>query len=198
MKTVDSPSLNSSACTTTPGLGRPSSLGTTTRTTSPRFTSSRSNHTPSRSRHRWRRFPDAAPSILPVGVNQLEPWDCANPAPNAAPAAAPARATARGVLPCAAADCGVLPFSGSWPRIKRNMLRDEIQRLSQGLQNQDFPGSTGSFNLVTPSRHKLQLSTFSAAMNASCGMSTLPNCRIFFLPSFCFSRSFRLRVMSPP
>jgi hypothetical protein len=43
-----------------------------------------------------------------------------------------------------------------------------------------------------------QLSTFSAAMNASCGMSTLPNCRIFFLPSFCFSRSFRLRVMSPP
>jgi len=43
-----------------------------------------------------------------------------------------------------------------------------------------------------------QLSTFSAAMNASCGMSTLPNCRIFFLPSFCFSRSLRLRVMSPP
>ena len=46
--------------------------------------------------------------------------------------------------------------------------------------------------------HSPQLSTFSAAMNASCGMSTLPNCRIFFLPSFCFSRSLRLRVMSPP
>ncbi len=43
-----------------------------------------------------------------------------------------------------------------------------------------------------------QLSTFSAAMKASCGMSTLPNCRIFFLPSFCFSRSLRLRVTSPP
>jgi hypothetical protein len=43
-----------------------------------------------------------------------------------------------------------------------------------------------------------QLSTFSAAMKASCGMSTLPNCRIFFLPSFCFSSSLRLRVMSPP
>jgi ssDNA-binding Zn-finger/Zn-ribbon topoisomerase 1 len=28
-----------------------------------------------------------------------------------------------------------------------------------------------------------QLSTFSAAMNASCGMSTLPNCRILNLPS---------------
>jgi hypothetical protein len=37
-----------------------------------------------------------------------------------------------------------------------------------------------------------QLSTFNAAINASCGMSTLPNCRIF-LPSFCFFRS-RLRV----
>jgi hypothetical protein len=46
--------------------------------------------------------------------------------------------------------------------------------------------------------HSPQLSTFSAAMNASCGMSTLPNCRIFFLPSFCFSRSLRFRVMSPP
>ena len=44
----------------------------------------------------------------------------------------------------------------------------------------------------------VQLSTFSAAIKASCGMSTLPNCRIFFLPSFCFSRSFLLRVMSPP
>ena len=43
-----------------------------------------------------------------------------------------------------------------------------------------------------------QLSTLRAAMKASCGISTLPNCRIFFLPSFCFSRSLRLRLMSPP
>src|SRR5271168_4875989 len=28
-------------------------------------------------------------------------------------------------------------------------------------------------------------STFSAAINASCGMSTLPNWRMRFLPSFC-------------
>ena len=28
-------------------------------------------------------------------------------------------------------------------------------------------------------------------MNASCGMSTLPNWRMRFLPSFCFSRSLR-------
>src|SRR5262249_19293771 len=41
-------------------------------------------------------------------------------------------------------------------------------------------------------------STLSAAMNASCGISTLPNWRMRFLPSFCFSRSLRLRVTSPP
>jgi hypothetical protein len=40
-------------------------------------------------------------------------------------------------------------------------------------------------------------SIFSAAMNA-CGISTLPNWRIFFLPSFCLSSSLRLRVASPP
>jgi hypothetical protein len=43
-----------------------------------------------------------------------------------------------------------------------------------------------------------QASILSAAMNASCGMSTLPNWRMRFLPSFCLSRSLRLRVMSPP
>lgn len=37
-----------------------------------------------------------------------------------------------------------------------------------------------------------------AAINASCGMLTLPYSRILFLPSFCFSKSFRFRVASPP
>ena len=43
-----------------------------------------------------------------------------------------------------------------------------------------------------------QLSIFNAAMKASCGMSTFPNWRIFFLPAFCLSSSLRLRVASPP
>ena len=38
----------------------------------------------------------------------------------------------------------------------------------------------------------------SAAMNASCGMLTEPYSRIFSLPFFCFSRSFFLRLASPP
>ena len=51
--------------------------------------------------------------------------------------------------------------------------------------------------VVTP-RQARQSPIFSASMKASCGMSTLPNCRIFFLPAFCLSRSLRLRVASPP
>ena len=38
----------------------------------------------------------------------------------------------------------------------------------------------------------------SAAMNASWGTSTRPTIFMRFLPSFCFSRSLRLREMSPP
>ncbi len=41
-------------------------------------------------------------------------------------------------------------------------------------------------------------STRKIARNASCGISTEPTCFIRFLPSFCFSSSFFLRVMSPP
>ena len=41
-------------------------------------------------------------------------------------------------------------------------------------------------------------STLRTARNASWGTSTLPICFMRFLPSFCFSRSLRLREMSPP
>ena len=41
-------------------------------------------------------------------------------------------------------------------------------------------------------------SIFNAARNAVCGISTRPNWRIRFLPSFCLSSSLRLRLMSPP
>ncbi len=46
--------------------------------------------------------------------------------------------------------------------------------------------------------NRAYFSDFSTAMKASCGISTLPIDFIRFLPSFCFSRSLRLRVMSPP
>ena len=50
---------------------------------------------------------------------------------------------------------------------------------------------------ITKSAH-FSSSSFSTAMNASVGICTVPSERIFFLPSFCFSSSFFLRVMSPP
>lgn len=52
---------------------------------------------------------------------------------------------------------------------------------------------THFFVLESPSE-----SEDSTAMKASCGTSTLPTIFIRFLPSFCFSSSFRLREMSPP
>lgn len=61
-------------------------------------------------------------------------------------------------------------------------------------------------NLVVVARQRryfLALSTAllsdeSAAMKASWGTSTRPTIFIRFLPSFCFSSSLRLRLMSPP
>ena len=41
-------------------------------------------------------------------------------------------------------------------------------------------------------------SSFRTLMNAFCGISTLPTWRMRFFPSFCFSKSFFLREMSPP
>ncbi len=52
--------------------------------------------------------------------------------------------------------------------------------------------------LIEDARRPQLSPILSAWMKASCGMSTLPNWRIRFLPSFCFSSSLRLRVTSPP
>jgi hypothetical protein len=49
-----------------------------------------------------------------------------------------------------------------------------------------------------PGSYVSEASVERAAMKASWGTSTRPTIFIRFLPSFCFSRSLRLRVMSPP
>src|SRR5690606_1130824 len=58
----------------------------------------------------------------------------------------------------------------------------------------DGRGGSGRRHLLFP----VGASDVRAATNASCGTSTRPTFFIFFLPSFCFSSSLRLRVMSPP
>jgi hypothetical protein len=47
-------------------------------------------------------------------------------------------------------------------------------------------------------RRRLYSSNRRASMKASWGTSTRPMFFMRFLPSFCFSRSLRLRLMSPP
>ena len=64
--------------------------------------------------------------------------------------------------------------------------------------------STATRSLCVGARESLRLpyfssrSTLSAATKASCGTSTEPTIFIRFFPSFCRSRSFFLRLMSPP
>ena len=50
----------------------------------------------------------------------------------------------------------------------------------------------------SPPRYSVSVPILSTARNASCGISTRPTRFIRFLPSFCFSSSFRFREMSPP
>ena len=63
-------------------------------------------------------------------------------------------------------------------------------------------GETGFFQLAEKRpplpMPELQESILSTAINASLGTCTLPNCRIRFLPSFCFSSNFFFLVISPP
>ena len=123
-------SLISSACTITPGRGRPNSLGTTISTMSPRFTSTRSSRMPLRSRRRWHRFPDAAPSALPVDAGRHEPSDRVNPGPNAVQALTPVHASVSDARPFADARYEVNSFGSSleWsPYEQCNMLRCPFQ-----------------------------------------------------------------------
>src|SRR3954467_6244706 len=84
------------------------------------------------------------------------------------------------------------------PSADRPLVDPRAHRLSGG----DGPEiGAGHADGVDPAPHFLEaVDSFveSAATNASWGTSTRPTIFIRFLPSFCFSSSFRLRVMSPP
>ena len=67
------------------------------------------------------------------------------------------------------------------------------------LTDPDLPSAlTTWFGAPAPPTGGAQSSRRRAAMKTSPGTSTRPIVFIFFLPSFCFSSSLRLRVMSPP
>ena len=61
---------------------------------------------------------------------------------------------------------------------------------AEGQMDVEMPGAAHELFPLWP--------MLSTARNASCGTSTAPTCFIRFLPFFWFSRSLRLREMSPP
>ena len=79
---------------------------------------------------------------------------------------------------------------------------DLIERELGRCYNRQSDSEHGSRNHAPHNRSPFPIprchSTWSTARNASCGISTVPTCFIRFFPSFCFSRSLRLRVTSPP
>ena len=117
---------------------------------------------------------------------------------------------------------GVFPIGGQWLKTSNSALVDQhrprllghaedveqalgrrvdaplgevLRHLVLGPENHFADSDVASVPASIQARYS---STLSTARNASCGISTEPTDFIRFLPSFCFSRSFRLRVMSPP
>ena len=56
----------------------------------------------------------------------------------------------------------------------------------------------GSFFAFARNDRKGNHCAFNTSINASCGILIRPMLFIRFFPSFCFSRSLRFRVISPP
>ena len=83
-------------------------------------------------------------------------------------------------------------------RLQHRVVEADVRPLEVG------PGGGRRRRLAPPARaaaHQRSLSpgsSSSTARKASCGTSTTPSCFMRFLPSFCFSSSLRLRLMSPP
>src|SRR6185369_1815939 len=78
--------------------------------------------------------------------------------------------------------------------------RQEQQEREIALHETQVPGAgvSGERREHRGREERHHSSTCKMARNASWGTSTEPICFILFLPAFCFSRSLRLRVMSPP
>ena len=79
--------------------------------------------------------------------------------------------------------------------ISRRWLRESAE--SPAARRLFYTQSAGGFSTAHRARVPY-LFVFKMDMNTSDGTSTEPMLRMRFLPSFCFSSSFFLRVMSPP
>ena len=92
----------------------------------------------------------------------------------------------------------------TWYRPRRNGLahrrRAEPGHPAGRVARATTPPADGGLTTTTalPAARPRQSSSLRALMKTSPGTSTRPIAFIFFLPSFCFSSSLRLREMSPP
>ncbi len=97
-----------------------------------------------------------------------------------------------------------VPAESSCDRRARGPRRATSERITPSAvgERQMLPRHTNSTRAARAAGALLRAAhsspSSSTARNASCGTSTRPTCFIRFLPSFCFSSSFFLRVMSPP
>ncbi len=66
------------------------------------------------------------------------------------------------------------------------------------LGNLRSASALGPLTAIVEDEDRLAYCVFSTWMKASCGMLIRPMLFIRFFPSFCFSSSLRLRLMSPP
>ena len=95
---------------------------------------------------------------------------------------------------------GMISFCEMHPPAEKSSPRDDFLLQKSSLRKSPLAS--------LPPRHPLRKvlasllywssPSFSTFMKASFGISTLPTICIRFFPSFCFSRSFFLREMSPP
>jgi hypothetical protein len=93
---------------------------------------------------------------------------------------------------------GIIRFRPYLPDKRCGLLRDdriarsraEVKGRVHLIRGQETLCGLCVENYSSPTRR--------TARKASCGISTRPMRFMRFLPSFCFSRSLRLRVMSPP
>lgn len=99
---------------------------------------------------------------------------------------------------------GHTPHTGALGRQSRRPARPDGGQCGRSARKRDapgcgwHPGAYGGANYFLPAALPSPESEERAAMKASCGTSTRPTIFIRFLPSFCFSSSLRLRLMSPP
>ena len=84
------------------------------------------------------------------------------------------------------------------PQRRRALRRGHLRGRQLGRRQALAPPKLAFRSDRAGLQRQLQSSSLRALMNTSPGTSTRPIDFIFFLPSFCFSSSLRLRVMSPP